>query len=349
LNKSKILIFLFLLPALIYADEPSDIKPAYKIKAQKDASLPTIRGAAPINSADLVVNIASVGRPTAGNLNPITNRREHTGTVPGAEDQVIYLSIPVTVVVTNVGRGLARPIMVDLEYENSGFPSHYAFFFYTPGSRLEGCAYFDEELAPGTSKTISGKIVAYPRILREYKQMRAGSSRFRFRVDPPEAGYPQGRIRELNEGNNYSPYTAYINFPDALPDLTVSIKSISPAAWPADGRRDYKVIPSITFEVRNIGDIDVLVGCPFKIEFDNPDSSMPWWIGLMGSVAGDIKVDEPRLLTFENLINIDDHSSRLKVTIDHEGIVAEKDENNNSIEAIIPEIRAVTPEVTTMH
>lgn len=144
MNKLKVLSFIFLfffLPALIYADEPSGIKPAYKIKTQKGASLPTIRGEVPFNSADLVVNIASVGRPTAGNLNPVTNRREHTGTTPRAEDQIIYVSIPVTVVVTNVGRGLARPIMVDLEHENSGFPSHYAFFFYTAGSRLEGCAY----------------------------------------------------------------------------------------------------------------------------------------------------------------------------------------------------------------
>ncbi|MGE4358076.1 MAG: hypothetical protein AB7E08_05975, partial [Candidatus Omnitrophota bacterium] len=93
-------------------------------------------------------------------------------------------------------------------------------------------------MAPGASKTISGKIVAYPRTQREYKQMQAGSSRFRFRVDPQEAGYSQGRVRELNEGNNYSSYTASINFPEVLPDLTVSIKSISPAIWPSDGRRD---------------------------------------------------------------------------------------------------------------
>ncbi|MGE4357842.1 MAG: CARDB domain-containing protein, partial [Candidatus Omnitrophota bacterium] len=106
--------------------------------------------------------------------------------------------------------------------------------------------------------------------------------------------------------------------------------------------------PSITFEVRNSGDIDALVGCPLKIEFDHPDFGTPWWIALTGSVAGDINVDEPRLVTFEN-INIDDHSSRLKVTVDQENIITEEDESNNSAEGLIPEIRAITPEVTTMH
>ncbi|MCM8799721.1 MAG: hypothetical protein NC900_03185 [Candidatus Omnitrophica bacterium] len=225
MQRKKIIFFIFLSALIIELF----IHPNF-LKAQPPSNLPTrnlrsIGSATTAFSIDLVVNIASVGRLTAGIFNPLTNTIEHTGTTERAEDQIIYVSIPATVVVTNVGRSPANLISVDLEYQNSGFPSSYAFFFSVPGSRMEGCAYFEEELAPGTSKTLNGKIIAYPRTLKEYKQMQGRSSRFR--VDPQDVGYPQGRVRESNERNNYSHYTSFITFPEVLSDITTRIRSIA--------------------------------------------------------------------------------------------------------------------------
>ncbi|MCM8787270.1 MAG: hypothetical protein NC935_04365 [Candidatus Omnitrophica bacterium] len=348
--KRKKIIFLFL-PALIIE---FFIHQNF-LSANPPSNLPTrnLRGlgnAVTTLTSDLVVNIASVGRPTSGIFNPIENRFEHTGTTERAEDQIIYVSIPATVVVTNVGRSPANLISVDLEYQNLGFPSSYAFFFSVPGSRMEGCAYFEEELAPGTSKTLNGKIIAYPRTLREYKQMQSRSSRFRFRVDPQDAGYPQGRVRESNERNNYSSYTDPIVFPEVLPDLTASIKEISLPVWPRDGRRDYKVIPRLTVEIRNLGDIDQLDGCPIGIEADYPVAHIAWSPILITWVIGRINVNQPRLMTFKN-VEIDSYSTKLRTTIDYEGTIKEKNESNNSsAEHQIPQtISTLTPEVDTRH
>ncbi len=298
----------------------------------------------PAVSPDLVVNIASIGRLISGNQDPVTGIRDHGGSEP---NQVVYCSIPCTVVVTNTGRWAARPIVVDLQYENSGFSSRYAFFFSVPGSRLSGCAYFDEALAPGSSKTISGKILSYPRVLPEYREMERGSTRFRFRVDPPDSGNPNGRVRELREDNNYSSWSGTVNFPNVLPDLSVRIDSITPAQ-PMERAPDLEFIRELYCSIVNNGDIDWFNrGCGFKAEVYSSRSGR-WRVAGTGMIGpssipnggGSVPLHFADLEVYPD-------ENRIRITVDPDNRVAEKNEGNNVAERDIPRIRIAVPPVKT--
>lgn len=181
---------------------------------------------------DLVVNIVSIGAPRAENRDPFTGRIEDAS---GPADSVpVYVTLPLTVKVKNLGRTAARPIQVSVEAEGGMPPGYLAYSYKVPGSILPSMLYLNESLAPGAERIFSGTLISPQFTLALYRSdAEAVTMRYRAVVDPPFAGHPS--IRELSETNNHSNWSMPVNLPRATtviggtpvrPDLTVTIGNI---------------------------------------------------------------------------------------------------------------------------
>jgi len=186
----------------------------------------------PAVSPDLVVSIVSIGTSRAENRNPFTGRVEDAS---GPADSVpIYVTLPLTVKVKNLGRTAARPLRVSVEAEGGMPPGYLAYNYKVPGSILPSMLYMNESIAPGAERTFSGILISPQFTLALYRSNAEGvTMRYRVVVDPPFAGHPS--IRELNETNNYSAWSMPLNLPRAAivvgstpvrPDLTVTIGDV---------------------------------------------------------------------------------------------------------------------------
>jgi len=186
----------------------------------------------PAVSPDLVVSIVSIGTPRAENRNPFTGRIEDAS---GPADSVpIYVTLPLTVKVKNLGRTAARPLRVSVEAEGGMPPGYLAYNYKVSGSILPSMLYLNESLAPGAERTFSGTLISQQFTLALYRSDAEGvTMRYRVVVDPPFPGHPS--IRELSETNNYSSWSMPVNLPRAAlavgstpvrPDLTVTIGDV---------------------------------------------------------------------------------------------------------------------------
>jgi len=186
----------------------------------------------PAVSPDLVVSIVSIGTPHAENRNPFTGRIEDAS---GPADSVpIYVTLPLTVKVKNLGRTAARPLRVSVEAEGGMPPGYLAYNYKVAGSILPSMLYLNESLAPGAERTFSGTLISQQFTLALYRSDAEGvTMRYRVVVDPPFPGHPS--IRELSETNNYSRWSMPVNLPRATlavggtpvrPDLTVTIGDV---------------------------------------------------------------------------------------------------------------------------
>ena len=186
----------------------------------------------PAVSPDLVVSIVSIGTPHAENRDPFTGRIEDAS---GPADSVpIYVTLPLTVKVKNIGRTAARPLRVSVEAEGGMPPGYLAYGFKVAGSILPSRLYLNESLAPGAERTFSGTLISQQFTLALYRSDAEGvTMRYRAVVDPPFSGHPS--IRESSETNNHSNWSMPVNLPRAAlavgstplqPDLSVTIGDI---------------------------------------------------------------------------------------------------------------------------
>jgi len=186
----------------------------------------------PAVSPDLVVSIVSIGTPRAENRDPFTGRIQDAS---GPADSVpIYVTLPLTVKVKNLGRTAARPLRVSVEAAGGMPPGYLAYSYKVAGSILPSMLYLNESLAPGAERTFSGTLISQQFTLALYRSDAEGvTMRYRAVVDPPFPGHPS--IRELSETNNYSNWSMPVNLPRAAiavgstplrPDLSVTIGDV---------------------------------------------------------------------------------------------------------------------------
>jgi len=186
----------------------------------------------PAVSPDLVVSIVSIGTPRAENRDPFTGRIEDAS---GPEDSIpIYVTLPLTIKVKNLGRSAARPLRVSVEAEGGMPPGYLAYSFKVAGSMLPSMLYLNDSLAPGAERTFSGTLISQQFTLALYRSDAEGvTMRYRVVADPPFPGHPS--IRELSETNNHSNWSMPVNLPRAAiavgstpvrPDLSVVIGDV---------------------------------------------------------------------------------------------------------------------------
>ncbi len=205
------------------------------LQSKGSGKLPQIRPGERVVPAilpDLVVSIVSIGTPRAENRDPFTGRIQDAG---GPADSVpVYVTIPLTVKVKNIGRAAARPLRVSVEAEGGMPPGYLAYSFKVPGSTLSDMLYLNESLAPGAERTFSGTLISRPFTLALYRSDAEGvTMRYRAVVDPLFPGHPS--IRESNETNNLSDWSMPVNLPRASiiivgtpvgPDLAATIDEV---------------------------------------------------------------------------------------------------------------------------
>ncbi|MCU0581878.1 MAG: hypothetical protein MUF26_05440, partial [Syntrophales bacterium] len=121
----------------------------------------------PAVSPDLVVSIVSIGTPRAENRDPFTGRIQDAS--GPAASVPIYVTLPLTVKVKNLGRTAARPLRVSVEAQGGMPPGYLAYSFKVAGSILPSMLYLNESLAPGTERTFSGTLISQQFTLALYR------------------------------------------------------------------------------------------------------------------------------------------------------------------------------------
>lgn len=276
---------------------------------------------------DLTVSISSIGPAKAENRNP--------NVLPVQEAQkdpaYIWITIPLTVKVKNIGQGTAKPVSVSVSLEASGSPVGLSdFMFRVLASKSIEYVFFDSPLAAGNEASFSGTLIGGA-LLADYKKMEGRTIKIKTIVDPKIGKNPL--VPESDETNNLSDWSNIILpkavttglKPEGASDLSVSIGTLLRASKNPEGKETGNLV-AVPFTIRNKGKVD-----SEPAEWIVTYFKAGRWIEAARGGVGVIKRGDSFNIS-SDAINLPSGSTRIRVSIDPDNLLKENNTGNNVAE-----------------